>query len=279
LPDCPTVITIDDGFYSVSAIGAKILHEFAFPSTLYVTSYYVVRQNPIFRLVVQYLFWKGEGRLLNLSQLHPGLTGNVDISSAEKGEVMWTIIRFGEENCNEETRCEIAQRLAKLLHLSYDQLCQTRCLSLMSSGELQALAINGVEVQLHTHRHRFPDDEQAAIAEIIDNKSVLEPIVEKQLHHFCYPSGLWSKNQWPWLTSLEVTTAVSCEPGLNSKTTPRLALKRFLDGENINQIEFEAEMSGFAEILRGVRSFLVGFLNKPMRRPQAQEGSQLTNGY
>jgi len=56
LPDCATVITIDDGFYSVSAIGAKILREFAFPSTLYVTSYYVVKQNPIFRLMVQYLF-------------------------------------------------------------------------------------------------------------------------------------------------------------------------------------------------------------------------------
>ncbi len=35
---------------------------------------------------------------------------------------------------------------------------------------------------------------------------------------------------------------------------PRLPVGRFLDTETVSQIEFEAELSGFAEILRTVRS-------------------------
>ena len=49
-------------------------------------------------------------------------------------------------------------------------------------------------------------------------------------------------------------TATTCEPGLNSPSTPRLSLHRFLDGEDITQIEFEAEVSGFTELLRSVRN-------------------------
>jgi len=265
LPDCATVITIDDGFFSVSEIGAKLLRDFSFPSTLYASSYYVVKQNPIFRLMVQYLFWKAEGRSFDISEVNSSLTGHTDLSPACKDETIWKIIRFGEENCDEAQRLEITQRLANLLELPYDQFFQSRHMGLMTPTELQTLEAAGMEVQLHTHRHRFPDDEQVAVAEIMDNKRVLEPILGKVLHHFCYPSGLWSRNQWPWLASLGITDAVTCEPGLNSKTTPRLALRRFLDGENIKQIEFEAEMSGFSEILRIVRSFVMGFRGKPNR--------------
>jgi hypothetical protein len=43
---------------------------------------------------------------------------------------------------------------------------------------------------------------------------------------------------------------------LNGAETPRLALRRFLDGEDVAQIEFEAEISGFAELARQARSRL-----------------------
>jgi hypothetical protein len=37
---------------------------------------------------------------------------------------------------------------------------------------------------------------------------------------------------------------------MNLPDTPLLGLRRFLDSENISQIEFEAELCGFAQFLR-----------------------------
>jgi hypothetical protein len=58
------------------------------------------------------------------------------------------------------------------------------------------------------------------------------------------------------LTNLYIVSATTCEPGLNFRHTPRLALHRFLDGEDIDQIQFEAEMSGLNELLRRARAAL-----------------------
>ena len=39
-------------------------------------------------------------------------------------------------------------------------------------------------------------------------------------------------------------------------TEERFALRRFLDGENITQLEFEAELSCFLELMRKFRQIL-----------------------
>jgi hypothetical protein len=64
---------------------------------------------------------------------------------------------------------------------------------------------------------------------------------------------------WPWLTSLGIDSAVTCEPGFNYRQTSKLALKRFLDGAHIPQIEFEAELSGFNELIRPIKSGVKSF--------------------
>ncbi len=71
LPDSATVITIDDGFYSTFNSTFSLLRKFSFPATVYVTSYYLTKENPIFRLVVQYMFWKTKKDVLQLSDLLP----------------------------------------------------------------------------------------------------------------------------------------------------------------------------------------------------------------
>ena len=60
LPARAIALTIDDGFFSVLKVCAPILREFDYPATLYQTSYYAAKQTPIFRLVVQYMFWKSK---------------------------------------------------------------------------------------------------------------------------------------------------------------------------------------------------------------------------
>lgn len=254
LPSCATVITIDDGFYSVFSLAAKALKEYAFPATLYVTSYYVANGEPVFRLAIQYMFWKTGSRSLSLDGLHPQLKGSFDLTDdVQKESVLWTVIRLGEEQLDESQRVALALKLGERLSVEFERIRQTRALSLVNAAEIQALAEQNVDIELHTHRHRLPHDDRASL-EIADNRRVLEPLLGRSLAHFCYPSGLWSTDHWRWLEAAGIRSATTCEPGLNRRETPRLALKRFLDSDDTRQIEFEAEMCGFAGMLRELLS-------------------------
>lgn len=257
LPDSATVITVDDGFHSVFQEALPVLRENQLPATVYVTTYYVERQNPIFRLVVQYMFWKTECRHLVTRDFLSGSIDGLDLSNTEaRDSWMWEFIRFGETQCGETERRTLCEGLGKRLGIDYADLVGNRTLSLMTAEEIRALVADGIDIQLHTHRHCFPNEQESALRELQDNQNALERITGRRCVHFCYPSGLWSEEQWPWLRNFMVQTAVTCEPGLNSPATPTLGLRRFLDGENISQIEFEAEICGFAEILRSARALL-----------------------
>ena len=70
------------------------------------------------------------------------------------------------------------------------------------------------------------------------------------MRQFCYPSGIWGKRHWAILQEIGCCSAATCEPRMNSTKTSFLALGRFLDAEDIPQIEFEAEIYGFKDLLR-----------------------------
>ena len=255
LPPHSTVITIDDGFYSVYLHAAALLREFSFPATLYFATYDSPREQPVFRLAVQYMFWKTKKEHLNLHGLFDGRDEKLFLEAgAEKDRTMWEIIQHGETQRNEEQRQSLAEELGRRLGLDYHDMVTKRLLGLMNPQEIQQIAAAGIDVQLHTHRHNFPEDEAMATREIQDNRNALLPLVKNSLRHFCYPSGIWSKKHWPWLEAVGIRSATTCEPGFNYRDTPRLGLKRFLDGEHIMPIEFEAEMTGFSELLRRARN-------------------------
>ncbi len=256
LPEFATVITIDDGFYSTCQRASQLLAQFGFPATVYVTTYYCQHQNPIFRLLVQHMFWKTHKQQLDLPEGICPFSGGFSLREpSQKDKVMWGIIDWGEQRCSEADRVALANHIAELLEVDESDILHNRTLHIMSQDEVRCLAQNGIDIQLHSHRHRFPADETGA-REIRDNKAVLEPLVRNQLRHFCYPSGAWGDECWPILRSEGIDSATTCERGLNYPHTPALALKRFLDSEDISKLEFEADMSGYMEILRRIRGWL-----------------------
>jgi peptidoglycan/xylan/chitin deacetylase (PgdA/CDA1 family) len=258
LPKDAVVITVDDGFYSTFKYAQPIFLRHSFPATVYVTSYYCGKQTPVFRLVVQYLFWKAGARHMDTSEL--GLPDSVTTAAvktqADRDRVMWDIIRFGESEIDEPARCKLAAALADRVGVDYLQLAQSRMMNLMNSREIGEMAEAGLDVQLHTHRHCLPTDKYATQHEVQQNREYLEPLVGRKLNHLCYPSGIWSREHWPWLQELGVQTATTCDIGLNCPGTPPLGLKRFLDGDKITAIDFEAEVSGFSELLRRGRCLI-----------------------
>lgn len=258
LPANALVITIDDGFYSVYKQAAGLLVQKKFPATVYVTTYFVQKETPIFRLVIQYMFWKSGVAELVLKDRFWAAEQVIDLSNEEKKALLiMDVIEYGENSCNEMRREEISVELGELLDVDYSSIKSERLLSLMTAEELRNLAGYGLDIQLHTHRHCFPPDREGALREIQENRSALQEIAGiGKLEHFCYPSGIYSMEQWPWLRAAGVVTATTCEPGLNYPETPVMGLMRFLDGNNIARIEFEAELFGFMQLLRQARNFL-----------------------
>lgn len=255
LPKYVLVITADDGFHSFHQLAVPYLQRYAFPATVYVTTYYVVNANPVFRLVVQYMFWKSKKRELVLKNVPWSANRIVDLSNLEQaGQAMWSCINYGERECTEAMRSALCKDLGQMLETSYEDIAHTKILNLMTPDELRSLAAASIDVQLHTHRHIFPiDNETLARREIADNRAAIKRWLVTETCHFCYPSGIWDKRQWAWLDSMNMKSSTTCIPGLNSDRTPKHALRRFLDGENIHLLEFEAEITGFASLLRGLR--------------------------
>ena len=64
LPERSATITVDDGFYGSYALARPILREFSFPVTVYLTTYYVQFNRPVFDVMLFYLLWKASGRRL-----------------------------------------------------------------------------------------------------------------------------------------------------------------------------------------------------------------------
>jgi len=259
LPDGAAVVTFDEGAYSSYRLAVPILARLNIPVTFYISTYNCVKQTPVFRMVVQYMFWKTGRAAADLAGLAPNLPPSVSLADeAAARRATWQIIRHGEEECSDEDRGRLAGDLGRRLGVDYASIVEARSFNLIGPCEIRRLADAGVDIQLHTHRHRFPADEALSTREILDNKAVLTPLVRNPLRHFCYPSGVWSEAQLPWLSRLGIASAATADVGLNYADTPRLLLRRFVDGQNIAPIEFEAEMCGFAEILRRLRAVLRG---------------------
>jgi peptidoglycan/xylan/chitin deacetylase (PgdA/CDA1 family) len=251
LPELPVVITIDDGFFSTLAAARSQLATRSLPATLYVTSYYAEKQTPIFRLLVAYMFWKTEANELALSTLLGEPSATVDLADHTAAEAaMRHIVDYGERQLDDAGRCRLAGVLGRMLGVDYDEVAGWRLFNLLNQRELGELEAMGIDIELHTHRHCLPLDEAGTSREVADNRAWLGQAVRSRLEHFCYPSGDWSAEQLPWLAALGVKSAATCDVGLNRTGAEPLALRRWLDDESISQIEFEAEVSGYLELLR-----------------------------
>jgi peptidoglycan/xylan/chitin deacetylase (PgdA/CDA1 family) len=274
MPAGAVAITIDDGFHSTAEAMLPLLKSARLPATLYMTTYYSDRDAPVFRLAMQYCFWRSRAERLDLSRLGFQLSGEAPLADAgRKNDTLWELINFGEQQLTEEQRNTLLRLVAFELAVDLATVLQRRSLHLMTPDELRAVA-GDLDVQLHTHRHRLPEDPEAARAEIEENRKSVCKAVGGQRVHFCYPSGYWAEAFFPTLEAAGIKTATTCEVGLNDRSTHPYALKRFLDSERISDLEFEAEVSGFAELLRATRRLV-----KKERGTMAPNAAERKRGY
>lgn len=259
LPPDPVAITIDDGFHSVYAVARDVLLKYGYPSTLYLTSYYFEKATPIFQLAVDYMCWKSQKSSVDLSRLGvPALADAtaLEFSAENRALASGQIFAHGAIVLDEDGRVELSRRLADALEVDYAQIRDSRILSLISPDEARELTASGMAIELHTHRHQFPDCPATAHSELQSNRAAVEPVIGRRMEHFCYPSGKWSPVHHPVLARDGIRSATTCVAGLARRSSNRLALPRILDDNRVSRIEFEAELSGFTELLRRSRARL-----------------------
>ena len=248
------VITIDDGYASTLSVAAPLLKARGFPATVYLTSYHMQTQTPVFDLLIAYLVWKARLPSARLSWPAGAPALELDLSSSAARELTVTkLADFGHGLPTEAERLALGRALALALALDFDAVIAVEAFRLMKPAEARQLGALGIDIGLHTHRHRFPPGDLAACRrEIDDNRHYLVREVGVAPKHFCYPSGVYDEGQWPVLAEAGLASATTCDTGLVRLGDPRFGLRRFLDGEMVSEIEFEAELSGFADLLRGL---------------------------
>ena len=255
LPDRAVAITFDDGTSDFYRRAFPLLKEFGFPVTLYLTTFYSYYQRPVFDLMCSYLLWKGRNAILDLKKI-TGRELQIDLRQVASQEAALREIRafVSDQNLSAEEKDALAASLAVQIDVDYDVLLEQRVMHNLTADEVSRLAAAGVDVQLHTHRHRTPTDRQLFFREIEDNRKSIHEMTGKSPSHFCYPSGIYDLRFLPWLREAGVASATTCELGFASRSSDQLLLPRFLDNATLSSIEFESWLTGISAALprRGV---------------------------
>jgi peptidoglycan/xylan/chitin deacetylase (PgdA/CDA1 family) len=244
LPETSVVLTFDDGFFDFLRHGVPLLSDAGFPCTLYLTTHYMNRRFPIANLTLDYLLWKSGKATVRLPA--HGIEGEAQIGSyAERQKVVRSILSGADaQGLSTAGKDEVLRSIAEQLAVDYQQILDRRMLSILSAEEVVETARKGIDFQLHTHRHRMPANQELFIREIRDNRACIQELTGKTPVHFCYPSGNYSGEFFPWLTDCGVQSATTCERGLATRESDRLLLPRILDDSVTELSRFQSVVSG-----------------------------------
>jgi peptidoglycan/xylan/chitin deacetylase (PgdA/CDA1 family) len=250
LPPKSVSITFDDGGYDFYQQALPLLRDFGYPATVYQTTYYCGTGIPVFGPVCSYILWKRRGTILP-GKTELGLDTELDLrtESSRQAVVSQLVSYTARKEMNGAERHQISRMLAQHVGVDYDALLGSRILQLMKADEIREAMRQGIDFQLHTHRHRTPDDKVLFLKEIDDNRRWLEAVTQSAAVHFCYPSGVYKSQFLPWLVEKGVVSATTCDWGLVSQDCSPLLLPRFVDSSLRTVIEFESWLSGIGAVM------------------------------
>jgi peptidoglycan/xylan/chitin deacetylase (PgdA/CDA1 family) len=249
IENAETVITMDDGWASNLAVGLPILEQYGYPVCIYVNTEHLSAGPEAFNVALYYMIRMSSQTTMTIAGVHPDVDGTYNLCDPESA--VTRLIFATERVFSLAERQRLLGPLALALGLKADDVFRDGRFLFLSAGQIQSLAQRGVDIELHTHTHRLPpDDFEAAALEISRNRDVLRTLIGRDAHHFCYPSGFHDPVHPGWLQKLDITSATTCDPGLNTTHTSPLLLKRFLDSDKTTDLYFEAEICGVRDLIR-----------------------------
>jgi peptidoglycan/xylan/chitin deacetylase (PgdA/CDA1 family) len=111
------------------------------------------------------------------------------------------------------------------------------------------------EAHTLTHPNLLALPDAAAWEEIMGSKTSLEDHLGRPVVAFSYPSGLYGPRERRLVAAAGYRVAVSCEPGVNTSGSDRLALRRSQVDRRDELVDFRAKLGGGHDTplpLRGV---------------------------
>jgi hypothetical protein len=176
-------------------------------------------------------------------------------SPQERKRAFTTIYGFAKSNAWTAERKEaFLTELAALLAIDYAQVKARRVLHLITPAEARSMVAEGLDLQLHTHRHRVPTEPGGFAAELAENSRILREAGAQAPAHFCYPSGSFLPQFARWLRAGRVESATTCEFGLVDRHSDPYFLPRLMDHGATSAAEFCSGLSGIAALLRRKRA-------------------------
>ena len=251
LPPLATVITIDDGWYGTYRYMYPLLRDLQLPATIYVATEFVETNVQVFNVAIGYVLWRNQGQSLRAESLRAGaLSSDCDLALPEqRRKAEKELVKFGFGYADLQERQALWREVCEALGEDWKLIESERRLAFVNREELLEMMREGVDIQLHTHGHRFPsDDRDGAIREVTANRDYLNSLVPGDYSHFCYPSGQYQPAQIDDLRALEVVSATTDQGGMNRDETSVYELRRLIDSERRSDLEFEARLSGIYEL-------------------------------
>jgi peptidoglycan/xylan/chitin deacetylase (PgdA/CDA1 family) len=254
LPQRSVVLTFDDGYHDFVAAAHPLLKKYGMPSTVYLPTLHCGRRAPVFSPAIAYILWKARE-----SRTAVPFIGNEPLdlrSGAERAAAVAAVKAVARrDNLTLDGKQRLLRDLADALQVDFDAILAKRVLQIMDAEDATRLAREGVDIQLHTHRHRTPYDRGSFIEEVETNRTRITELTGLNPLHFCYPSGSYDPAFLPWLAEIGVASAATCDPGLASRRTPPLTLPRVIDTCTTSASEFEGWLSGAAWLITPRRSY------------------------
>jgi peptidoglycan/xylan/chitin deacetylase (PgdA/CDA1 family) len=233
-PSDAVVITIDDGWSSTYTHMLPILEGLGLPATVYITTWYCVNQAPLVNVAVDYIA-KRAGRTADEAALITAEIENLPTLSEREHALRRCAARFG---------------------VGIDDWWEGRQFHLMTTAEIADADRRGLDIQLHTHRHKSCHTGADHLErEIADNRAALARACsrpEQSFAHFCYPSGIGHPSAIRVLSGAGIKSATLGD-GINAPGADPYRLRRFMDGRSVSEAEFQGYLSGALDVYDRLR--------------------------
>ena len=257
-PQLPTVVTFDDGWHSTGSQLVPLLAAQNIPSTLYLCTQHVAHEGPVPSVSVRYLLSKSALDEVSLGGFGCDVDGDYQLSDQSQRETLARAVAawISKNTDGRQEVCAVLERFAACLQVPSATLdLASRRFDYLSPAELRVAAGQHCAIELHGHVHCYPFADFTGLQADIDTcRNWITAAGLPRARHYCYPSGDFDAQAAADLSRLDVISATTCVPGLIGTADPAQAyyLPRFLDGGSITALEFESEMSGFSDFVRGI---------------------------